>query len=577
MRKFTSKLHVNTSMRYFLLSFAVLFCLEIYSQNNIELIVVNKVEKKIVKKSKITLKDSISVVKFLSKIQQKAISKGYIGASIDSLRFEGRKAYVHIYTGKMFKDIDLELNDNELKFLKKKIHVNERIIARTPISPAEYNRFLNQVKNTYLNNGYPFVQVKVDDFNSDSTRFYGELKISRGKYYQINKIHVKGDSSISEKFIQDLVGIYIQDEYNEKKIREIKSSIDQCQFIDEIKPLEVLFKEDGAELFLYLKSTPVSAANGIIGFQPDAQSGKLRFTGDIQLKLLNVLKRGELMDLQWKSIQVQTQSLDMQVNFPFLFNTPFGIDGKLNIYKRDTSFLEIQARIGVEYILRNGSNLKAFYKYRRSSLLSGGLNNPSFDNLRNVISNGYGVEYTFNKLDYFPNPRKGFETVSSVEIANRKTTLNDTIAANRSLVYRFESTGAYYIPVYKRNVIKLGYNLSSYQADSVYQNELYRYGGLKVQRGFNEQSLFATTKLTLSFEYRFLLDRNSFVFAFFDQSWYENTATDYLNDQPFGFGAGFSFGTKFGIFSISYALGSEQGNPILFSNSKVHFGYVILF
>jgi len=100
---------------------------------------------------------------------------------------------------------------------------------------------------------------------------------------------------------------------------------------------------------------------------------------------------------------------------------------------------------------------------------------------------------------------------------------------------------------------------------------------LNSQRGFNEDALFATTKTTATIEYRFLLDKNSHVFAFYDQSCYENNAKTYYNDAPFGFGAGFAFNTNFGVFSISYALGKEFSNPILFSNSKVHFGYIVYF
>lgn len=50
-----------------------------------------------------------------------------------------------------------------------------------------------------------------------------------------------------------------------------------------------------------------------------------------------------------------------------------------------------------------------------------------------------------------------------------------------------------------------------------------------------------------------------------------------MSDQPFGFGAGFSFGTNLGIFSISYALGKQFNNPIELKNGKVHFGYVTYF
>ena len=116
-----------------------------------------------------------------------------------------------------------------------------------------------------------------------------------------------------------------------------------------------------------------------------------------------------------------------------------------------------------------------------------------------------------------------------------------------------------------------------YSAPDIFQNELNRFGGLTNQRGFDEDELLSTTKSSSTLEYRFLLDKNSHVFAFYDQTWYENNTSNYYKDTPYGFGVGFSFSTNFGVFSISYALGKQFENPVLLNNSKVHFGYIVYF
>jgi hypothetical protein len=50
-----------------------------------------------------------------------------------------------------------------------------------------------------------------------------------------------------------------------------------------------------------------------------------------------------------------------------------------------------------------------------------------------------------------------------------------------------------------------------------------------------------------------------------------------VRDTPFGFGAGISFETKAGIFSINYALGKQFNNPIELRSGKIHFGIVNYF
>ena len=303
----------------------------------------------------------------------------------------------------------------------------------------------------------------------------------------------------------------------------------------------------------------------------------MTITGDVNLKLLNVLKRGELLNLRWRSIRDQTQSLNTRLNYPFLFNTPFGIDLQFDLYKRDTTFLELNSVIGVQYFLNSGSFVKGFYENITSNVLSGGANNPTYSELGNVSNHMYGLAYSNVQLDYVPNPSRGFQIYIESSAGRRNSQLTDSSQIIKSLTIRGELGLDFYIPITRRNVIRLANQTNFYSAENIFENELYRFGGLNSQRGFNQDELLATTKSTSTLEYRFLLDKNSHVFAFGDYSWYENSTTNYYNDTPFGFGVGFSFSTNLGVFAISYAMGKQLDNPILFSDSKIHFGYIAYF
>jgi hemolysin activation/secretion protein len=116
------------------------------------------------------------------------------------------------------------------------------------------------------------------------------------------------------------------------------------------------------------------------------------------------------------------------------------------------------------------------------------------------------------------------------------------------------------------------------QAENIFLNEAFRIGGNNSLRGFDEESIYATSYCIGNLEYRFLFEQNSYLFLFGNGAWYElNTENEYVNDLPYGFGAGVSFQTKAGIFSISYALGKQFENPILLRAAKVHFGIVSVF
>lgn len=536
-------------------------------------------EYKVIKKNTETLfKDSLSAIQYLKEFRSFAIKKGYLLASIDSLKFEKKHLLVSFFVGPRFKKAHIHLEEDQVKKLNRIAGLQEKFLADFPFQPLEIDRLMKRIVREYENNGYPFVRVNLTKISIENDELDAMLEIDEGVRLKWSEIHLKGEEEIlSKRLISSYIQIKEGDFFSQEQVRLISSRLKQITFVEEVKPAELLFTEKGVELFLYLKSKPVSLANGVIGLQPNPQTQVLSLTGDVRLKLVNVLKKAELFDLNWRSIQPQTQALKTQLLAPNLFRSPFGLDGQFQLYKRDSTFLEIKATGAVQYSLGNGNFLKAFYRNQTSSVLNGGKNNPSFSNLGDVRTNFYGLGLSRQAVDYLPNPRKGFLLQSDIAIGSRKSQKTDTSAILTQTTYKGEVSIQWFIPLSKRQVLRLANQTELYIAPEIFQNEVYRFGGQLTQRGFNEEELFATTRTSFSIEYRFLLDRNSYVFAFYDQTWYENNSVSYYNDTPYGLGAGFSFGTNIGTFSISYALGSQQGNPILFRDGKVHFGYVAFF
>lgn len=516
------------------------------------------------------------VLDFLEKTRTKQIKKGYVLASIDHIEWKNDTAFVDFYWGDKFEQINISFDQDDAHIISKTPRMSERLISKLPFKPHLVAELLSGV-NKYLNqNGYPFskVYLKIDTIQPGISKAH--LNIEKGPLVKFTKVAIKGESKVREKYIHNAISIKEGDVYDAHLLKNISGKIEQIQFVKEIRSHEILFTPEGAELYLYLESIPVSLINGIVGLQPNPVTGKTVVTGDVRLKLLNIIKRGEELQINWKSLQPKTQELDLNFNFPFLFNTPFGIDTKFDLYKQDSTFLTTNINLGVRYFLSGGSYIKVFYQAENSNLLSGAANIPN-NNLSSVSSNSYGIGLFRNNVDYLPNPSKGFRMSLDIAAGRRKSkpTKDDTVSV--STTFKGNLSLEAFIPITPRHVIRLANATRSYYAPQIFQNELFRFGGLNTQRGFNEEVLFATTLTTFTAEYRFLVDKNSHAFAFFDQSIYENNSKAYVHDNPFGFGLGFSFGTNLGIFSISYAQGKQFNNPIQIRDGKVHFGYIAYF
>lgn len=554
----------------------ILMTFNLFGQNSYYLLISSS-KPEMYSENKIRKFDNQSeITTYLEKQKSKLIKKGHVLASIDSIQWQGDTAVVEFYMGEQFKTIQIDYDEENRYLIRKTPRLSERLIAKLPFTPEMVDQTLTSISRHLNSTGYPFskVYLKMDEIQPNlSTAF---LHVERGSLVTIKEIHIKGESKVNEKFIQSAISIKEGDIYNIQNLQNISSKIEQVQFIKEIRPYEILFTPEGAELFLYLEGTPVSSINGIVGLQPNELTGKTTVTGEVRLKLLNIIKRGEQLQLEWRSLQPKTQELKVDFNFPFLFKTPFGIDAKFNLYKLDSTYLQTNFTVGVRYFFSGSSYLKAFYERDNSDILSGGQNslNP---NLSTTSTNSYGLAYTKNQVDYLPNPSKGLNISAQLSAGRRKSqpNLNDSSTVSTTFKGRFEIEA--FIPIFPRHILRLANRTSSYYAPDIYQNELFRFGGLNSQRGFNEETLLATTMTTFSVEYRFLVDRNSHAFLFFDQSIYESNENEYIQDTPFGFGVGYSFGSKIGIFSISYALGKQFDNPIKMKDGKVHFGYIAYF
>ena len=108
-------------------------------------------------------------------------------------------------------------------------------------------------------------------------------------------------------------------------------------------------------------------------------------------------------------------------------------------------------------------------------------------------------------------------------------------------------------------------------------NELYRFGGLKTLRGFNEDELYADFVTSGTMQLNYYYEEYSSFYIFTDMAYYENHVGNLIHDTPLGIGIGTNFSTKAGIFTISYALGKQFDNPFQFNSSRIHIGYVSMF
>ncbi len=534
-----------------------------------------------------TYGDTVSIQKDLNLFLSKVQSQGYLSASYDSSTFTKDSIIVYFFVGEIYKWAVIKNGNIDGSFLSG-TGIKAKKNKDVPINFQKVSQWMEIILKNCETKGYPFANIKLSNITYENKEFTADLELTKNKLVKIDSIILKGNATIAPVYIYNYIDIKPGELYNEAKLSRITSRFKELAFIKEIKPNQLLFTENITKLYLYLDNKKASQFDGVIGFLPDDNNeGKLNLTGEVHLKLQNSLQRGEVIEFNWKQLPNKTQDLKIHLLYPFLFNTPFGVDGNLSIYRKDSTYTDVIKNFGVQYSISGNNYLKAFVTDKESNLGSTeGLENitvlPAYADI-SILS--YGATFHFEKLDYRINPTKGytFEFIGST--GNRTIKKNASInpiaydsLELQSVTYEGVLNADFYLSLGGKNVINLGTKSGLIFNDQLFTNELYRIGGLKSLRGFDEESIYASTFSIGKIEYRYLLEQNSFLFTFVNAAYYENKSRGFnLKDTPWGFGAGLNFETRIGIMSISYALGKQFDNPIYFKNGKIHFGIVNYF
>ena len=451
------------------------------------------------------------------------------------------------------------------------------------------------------NSGYPFAYVKLDSIsfeNEDSIS--AKIVIQKNKKIYFDSIAVVSGIDLSSKFLENYLEIRKGDVFDKSKIDKSVKNIDNLPFVILNSPPTVSFFGSGATVNLDLKEKKVNRFDFLLGLLPDKTGlRKYKLTGEITAEFLNKLGHGERFYFNYKNMAQGKQNLKLNLNYPFIMDMPYGLDSKFDIFINEDQYRDVNFNIGVQYLFKGINYVKSYWKLFSSRLITIDSNSilalGHLPNKLDIMSNSLGVQIGYKDLDYYFNPGKGWDLVLDANAGQRKILKNQQIInlknenidfinsydslKTQSYVFNISGYISYYHTIGSRVVIKLA-NQSAWKksANRLYQNELFRLGGNKLLRGFDEESILASLYSVSTAEVRLLIDRNSFLFAFVDYAYiYNPFSTISFYDTPYGFGTGINFDTKGGILSLAAAVGKQYNNPIDFKDVKIHIGYVSLF
>ena len=434
------------------------------------------------------------------------------------------------------------------------------------IAVEETQSFLQTITAKLETRGRVFDEVQLTNITPIDGTVVADLTISEEKERLVNKIVIKGYEDFPRSFLRHgsklKLGTPIQRDFLAKE----SSALASLPFVNEMKSPEILFENDSSTVYLYLEKAKSNYFDGFIGFNTEEGSGNLKLNGYLDLRLVNNLNKGEALHLNWKNDGREQTNLNINAQIPYIFRSPIGVEGALTIFRKDSTFQNttLQGKLTYKPTLRSQFNLGI------SSLES----NATQDNL--IDTKDLNGTFLVSGYDYL-------EPELENQIFVNKTRLSVSFGVGRRKAedqdnqqFKLDLVANRNFKVSKRSSIYLNTALGFLNSEAYFDNEKYRIGGINSIRGFNENSIEATTYSYLNTEFRYLLAANTFFHTITDAAYINDDLTE-QDTILYGFGVGLGLRTSSGLFRLNYALGTTDDSTIKFSESKVHISFSSIF
>ncbi len=511
----------------------------------------------------------ISIEKEVNSIQKNLFNKGYFDLSIYKKQKTSDSLYQYeLSLNRKYDIIKVRYNSKKIK----KNIIDPFLISLTDstftIATNNYPLLLNKLSKYYSNSGNPFNSITLENIKKKDDTISGILNVYKSKERSIDNVFIKGYTKFPKSYLKYYGKIKKGKKFNQDQIISKSEKLNNLSFVKNIKPPEILFTKDSTNLFFYLQKVPTNSFEGFLGFTNNSETNDLEFNGNVNLKLVNNLNYGEELKIIYKNDGREQQLFNINVSLPFLLKSPIGIKASLEIFRKDSSFVATKQGINLNYIINSKSEVSLGYKSITSSNL---LNTqPSNSNIEDINSSFLtsNINYTIVGNSIITPIKTKISTIN--DIGTRKDN-TESVTQFRTLTTLEQA-----FILNNRNTIYLNNITGFLSSKNVFDNELFRFGGINSIRGFEENSIQASLFNVLRSEYRYLLSPNLYVNSIIDYAYFEEKNTN-ITDNLTSIGFGLGLRNQTGLFKVIFANGKNSNQSFRFNNTKIHINFTAFF
>lgn len=334
-------------------------------------------------------KNKASIYTELDFICEQIKKNGFFNNKIDTIIKKEFGYCTYFNLGAKVETVTITIK-NKYFYLISNYNINNN---KVEIKPSEVPEFLSSISEKLEEKGNSFSEVKLSNIVSEGRGVFADLSILLSKKRTIDKVIVKGYKEISKNYLRLFLNVQGKT-FNKKRILEISKNIKSIPFVSEVQPAKVLFKKDSTYLYVYLKKEKTGSFEGVLNFSSENET---LFTGNINLKLSNILNSGERFGIYWNS---ENKNSFFKASFKkqLMFGLKLNSELDFSILKNDSTSLNTSFTGKLLYFANPKTEIGISFTSESSNLTSKSVSNTSFSYKKNL----YGIYYSYQlpKVDF---------------------------------------------------------------------------------------------------------------------------------------------------------------------------------
>ncbi|MCP4456956.1 MAG: hypothetical protein GY816_02855 [Cytophagales bacterium] len=425
--------------------------------------------------------------------------------------------------------------------------------------------------------GYPFAKLVWDSLQLENGKLKYIMNLEEGPFIKNDSIVMISTISTEHRFIARSLGIEKGTSFREKDFDIIPDRMERMPFLKLKSKPDISFQDGNAWTYLDLEENRTGRFEGVLGVLPNqSPEKKALITGSLDLSLLNLFRSGKELDFSWQRFGIESQMVDLRYKHPYVVGSKLHIEGKFGLTKQDTSFVTQDVGLIASIFITDKLEFGFAFEQSNGDVIASNAERIISNNWLDYQQTSYFVSLSSHKTGVnIPGNNQTFSM--RIGVGERVISRNPNLPIERYDTINVQTTNLeaeanyeFQFMLSSQSAVYGNVSATHRDINQPISNQLFRLGGLRNLRGFNEQFFFTSSFLVNQLEWRIYFEEESFLFAFYDQGLLNNQGWKF----PIGLGGGFTLSTNSGLFSFALAVGRTKEIPFEFTNMKVHFGYL---